>query len=224
VNPRQFNDIKDFEKYPVTLENDIFLLEKQGTDIVFLPSAEEIYPPEEEPEEYDVGWLGTVLEGRYRPGHFQGVCQVMSRLLTRVKPRDLFMGQKDFQQCLVIKELIAGMEFPVEFHMVPTCREPDGLAMSSRNRRLSADQRKNAVAIPEALAYIRDHIIAGDPTEILENARRQMDAAGFKTDYIAIAGSKDLRPVGKWNGAEKIIALIAAFQGEVRLIDNMLLN
>jgi pantoate--beta-alanine ligase len=134
------------------------------------------------------------------------------------------MGQKDFQQCLVIKELIAGMELPVEFHMVPTCREPDGLAMSSRNRRLSADQRKNAVAVPEALAYIRDHLTAGDPTEILENARRQLDAAGFKTDYIAIARTKDLRPVRKWNGAEKIIALIAAFQGEVRLIDNMLLN
>jgi len=224
VNPRQFNDPKDFEKYPVAWEKDILLLEKQGTDILFLPSLEEIYPAGEIPEKYDPGWLGTVLEGRYRPGHFQGVCQVMSRLLDRIKPDHLFMGQKDFQQCLVIKQLIAGTGLSVEFHTVPTSREPDGLAMSSRNSRLSSDQRKKATAISQALAYIRDHLVAGDPEEILETARQQLDAADFKTDYIAIAKVKDLRPVRKWNGKEKIIALVAAFQGEVRLIDNMLLN
>lgn len=224
VNPRQFNDPKDFEKYPVTIEKDIFLLEKQGTDILFLPAVGEIYPPGEILENYDTGQLGTVLEGRYRPGHFQGVCQVMSRLLTRIKPDHLFMGQKDFQQCLVVKQLISRMNIPVEFHMAPTSREADGLAMSSRNSRLSASQRKNAVAISGALKYIRNHFAAGDPSEALGKAQHLLDTAGFATDYIAVAKVTDLQPVKEWDGREKIIALIAAFQGEVRLIDNLLLN
>ena len=224
VNPRQFNDPKDFEKYPVTIEKDIRLLEQQGADILFLPAGEEIYPKEDIPEKYELGSLETILEGQYRPGHFQGVCQVMNRLLNRVRPDHLFMGQKDFQQCLVVKQLISGMKFPLKFHIVPTIREPQGLAMSSRNSRLSVDQRKNANAIYEALSYIRDHLTPGDLTLLLEKAHDKLDAARFKTDYIATARVKDLQPVRNWDGKEKIIALIAAFQGEVRLIDNMLLN
>ena len=224
VNPRQFNDPKDFEKYPVSIEKDILLLEKQGTDILFLPTVGEIYPPGEILENYDIGQLETVLEGRYRPGHFQGVCQVMSRLLTQIKPDHLFMGQKDFQQCLVVKQLISRMNLPVEFHMAPTSREADGLAMSSRNSRLSAGQRKNALAISRALKYIRDHFAGGDPSEALGKAQHLLDTAGFTTDYIAIAKVADLQPVKEWDGREKIIVLIAAFQGEVRLIDNLLLN
>jgi pantoate--beta-alanine ligase len=224
VNPRQFNDPKDFEKYPVTIEKDILLLEKQGTDILFLPAVGEIYPPGEILEKYDTGQLETVLEGAYRPGHFQGVCQVMNRLLTKIRPDQLFMGQKDFQQCLVIRQLISRLNLPVEFHMVPTSREADGLAMSSRNNRLSAAERKNAVTIFRALEYIEDHLVAGDPSRVLGKARQLLDAAGFTTDYIAIAKVADLQPVKEWDGREKIISLIAAFQGEVRLIDNLLLN
>jgi pantoate--beta-alanine ligase len=224
VNPYQFNDPVDFEKYPITTEKDIQLLEKAGTDVLFLPSMEEIYPAGKLLEKYELGYLATILEGRYRPGHYQGVSQVMSRLLTLVKPGHLFMGQKDFQQCLVVKQLITILQFPVKFHIVPTLRESDGLALSSRNSRLSPEQRVHASAISEALCYIRDQFRAGDPSPILRIAHQKLETAGFKTDYIAIAKTHDLRPLLSWDGKEKAVALIAASQGEVRLIDNMLLN
>ncbi len=224
VNPYQFNDRKDFEKYPVNTESDIQLLEKVGTDILFLPSVDEIFPPARSLEKYEIGYLETILEGRYRPGHYQGVCQVMSRLLMVVNPHHLFMGQKDFQQCLVIKQLISQMKLKVRFHTVPTLRAPDGLALSSRNGRLNPVQRKQAAAIPAMLGYIRSELHAGDPGPVLHIAQQMLEEAGFKTDYIAIAGAKDLKPLISWDGKEKAVALVAAFLGEVRLIDNMLLN
>ena len=120
------------------MEKDIEMLAEAGTDVVFLPSVKEIYPQGQTGlETYDLGTLETILEGRYRPGHFQGVCQVMSRLLKLYKPDYLFMGQKDYQQCLVVKRLIEFLQYPVEFHSVPTVREADGLAQSSRNRRIN---------------------------------------------------------------------------------------
>jgi pantoate--beta-alanine ligase len=224
VNPSQFNNPDDFKKYPVSTENDILMLEKQGVDVLFLPEAKEVYPPGEPLEQYELGYLGTVLEGRYRPGHFQGVCQVMSRLLKQIRPDHLFMGQKDFQQCLVVKQLVAQLELPLQFHIVPTVREPDGLAMSSRNSRLNPEQRKRATALFRALTYIKGHLLPGDPAPVLEKAFSILEAAEFETDYICIARTDDLRPVLDWNGKEGIVALAAAFQGEVRLIDNMLLN
>jgi pantoate--beta-alanine ligase len=225
VNPVQFNDPKDFEKYPVSIEKDIQMLHNAGTDVVFLPSVEEIYPQGQTGlENYDLGPLETLLEGRYRPGHFQGVSQVMSRLLNLVQPDHLFMGQKDFQQCLVVQRLIEIMHLPVQFHTVPTVREADGLAQSSRNRRLTTEQRKNAVAISQALIDIRGNLTSRDAGELLKKAHEKLDAAHFKTDYISIARASDLQPINHWNGKEKAVALIAAFQGDVRLIDNMLLN
>jgi pantoate--beta-alanine ligase len=225
VNPAQFNDRKDYEKYPISLEKDIEMLAKGDTDVVFLPSEEEIYPQgETRLETYELGSLETILEGHYRPGHFQGVCQVMSRLLEIVKPDHLFMGQKDYQQCLVVKRLIGLLQIQVQFHTVPTVREADGLAQSSRNRRLTADQRENAVAISQALHDIRRKLASGNEGPVLELAREKLDAAHFKTDYISIARASDLQPIQNWNGKEKAVALIAAFQGEVRLIDNILLN
>jgi len=225
VNPAQFNDPKDFEKYPVSTEKDIQMLHQAGTDVLFLPSVDDIYPQGQGGlETYDLGSLETLLEGRYRPGHFQGVSQVMSRLLKLVQPDHLFMGQKDFQQCLVVKRLIEIMHLSVQFHTVPTVREADGLAQSSRNRRLTSEQRKNAVAISQALFDIRGKLSSGDAMELLKQARKKLDAAHFKTDYITIARTSDLQPIVDWNGKEKAVALIAAFQGDVRLIDNMLLN
>ena len=225
VNPAQFNDPKDFEKYPVSIEKDIEMLTNAGTSILFLPSVEEIYPDgRANLEHYDLGSLETILEGRYRPGHFQGVCQVMSRLLKRVEPDHLFMGQKDFQQCLVVQRLISILNIRLEFHIVPTVREKDGLAQSSRNLRLTADQRKNAIAISQALNDIRQNLSDGNEAPVLGLARKKLDAAHFKTDYIEVARATDLQPIENWNGKEKAVALIAAFQGEVRLIDNMLLN
>jgi pantoate--beta-alanine ligase len=225
VNPAQFNDPKDFEKYPVSIEKDIQMLHEAGADVIFLPSVQEIYPDgQKELETYDLGPLETLLEGRYRPGHFQGVSQVMSRLLKLVEPDHLFMGQKDFQQCLVVKRLIEIMHLQIQFHTVPTVRESDGLAQSSRNRRLTEEQRENAVAISQALNEIRGGLLSEDSGDLLKKAKEKLDAAHFKTDYISIARVSDLQPINHWNGKEKAVALIAAFQGDVRLIDNMLLN
>jgi pantoate--beta-alanine ligase len=225
VNPAQFNDPKDYEKYPVSLEKDIEMLILAGTDVLFLPSVKEIYPEgQERLESYDLGNLESLLEGRYRPGHFQGVCQVMARLLRTVKPDDLFMGQKDYQQCLVVQRLIEILGIRLEFHKVPTVREPDGLAQSSRNRRLTADQRTNASAISEALKMICEKLAPGDTRSILQMAEKKLEKAHFRTDYVSISDARDLSPIQNWNGKEKAVALIAAFQGDVRLIDNMLLN
>ena len=225
VNPAQFNDPKDFEKYPISIEKDIEMLTKAGTDVLFLPSVPEVYPDGVTGlESYHLGGLETILEGRYRPAHFQGVCQVMSRLLNIVKPDHLFMGQKDYQQCLVVKKMIDILGISLQFHTVPTVRETDGLAQSSRNRRLNSEQRKNAVAISQALGMIKEKLVSGDARQVLEMAKGKLEAADFKTDYITIARAADLQPIQKWNGKEKAMALIAAFQGEVRLIDNILLN
>jgi pantoate--beta-alanine ligase len=225
VNPAQFNDPKDFEKYPVSIENDIELLTRAGTDVLFLPAVEEIYPNGDKGlETYDLGALENLLEGQFRPGHYQGVCQVMSRLLKLIRPDKLFMGQKDFQQCLVVQHLIKILHLPVEFHTVPTIREPDGLALSSRNRRLTADQRKNATAISAALLFIKENLAPGSNDTILGQALEIIHKAHFRTDYVVIARTSDLEPIKTWDGHEKAVALFAGFQGEVRLIDNILLN
>src|SRR5438270_8267338 len=146
VNPTQFNDPEDFKNYPVNIENDMELLVQSGCDVLFLPSVEEIYPAGFSKKHYDLGPIEFVLEGAHRPGHFQGVCQVVDRLLQIVQPDDLFTGQKDYQQCMVIRKLISlvGMEDRVNLVVVPTVREKDGLAMSSRNLRLNEEQRKKA--------------------------------------------------------------------------------
>lgn len=225
VNPVQFNDRRDFEKYPKSLEKDIEMLEKAGTNLIFLPSEEEIYPNgQKNLETYQLGNLENILEGQYRPGHFQGVCQVMSRLLNIIRPDHLFMGQKDFQQCLVVQKLVDILQLPVGFHTVPTIREADGLAQSSRNRRLTPEQRKNAIAISRALQEIHEKLGAGNENQVLGLAREILEDADFKTDYISIARAGDLLPIQNWDGKEKAVALIAAFQGDVRLIDNILLN
>jgi pantoate--beta-alanine ligase len=225
VNPAQFNDPKDFEKYPISLETDIDMLVRAGTDALFLPPVSEIYPGGSSGlETYDLGSIESILEGRFRPGHFQGVCQVMSRLLGLVKPDDLFMGQKDYQQCLVIEKLIMELKLKIRFHMVSTVRETDGLALSSRNRRLNPEQRKNAIAISQALFDIKNKLRPGDTDAVLKEARIKLESAHFKTDYICIADLKDLQPIQNWNGEEKAVALIAAYQGEVRLIDNLQVN
>jgi pantoate--beta-alanine ligase len=225
VNPVQFNDPVDFKKYPVSTEKDIEMLARAGTDVVFRPSVREIYPHGETGlETYNLGELETILEGRYRPGHFQGVCQVMSRLLKLIEPDHLLMGEKDYQQCLVVKRLIGLLGLRVQFHTVPTVRESDGLAQSSRNQRLTAEQRKNAIVISQVLNYIREKLVSGDTGPLLGLAHQKLDTAHFKTDYISIARATNLESIQNWNGKEKAVALIAAFQGEVRLIDNILLN
>ena len=225
VNPTQFNDPKDFTKYPVTTEDDIYQLETAGTDVLFLPSVEGLYPNgTKDLERYDLGYLENILEGFYRPGHYQGVCQVMSRLLKAVGPDLLFMGQKDYQQCMVVNRLIHILKMNTRLVTCPTIREPDGLAMSSRNKRLDKKQRENAVAIYKALSYIKENINAGITNAVIDEAIQLLKKYNFKPDYVAIADAGTLELINDWDGDKKLVALIAAFQQDVRLIDNLLLN
>lgn len=225
VNPTQFNTLSDFEKYPATLEQDIYLLEKAGTDVLFLPSVIEIYPNgTSELESYDLGYLEAVLEGSFRPGHFQGVCQVMSRFLLLIQPALLFMGQKDYQQCMVVKRLLEQLPVNTKLIACPTIREIDGLAMSSRNKRLTEQQRKNAIGIYRALSYISQNRNRKSITKVKKEAERILKEYFFTPQYIEIAGSKNLEIIQDWNEREELVALIAAFQDDIRLIDNMLIN
>ena len=223
VNPTQFNDPQDFARYPVTLEKDLLLLEKAGCDIVFLPSVKEIYPNGTALDKhFDLGYLETILEGKYRPGHFQGVCQVVNRLLEIVRPTTLFLGQKDYQQCMVIKRLIALTGFNTRLIIVPTIREASGLALSSRNLRLLAKDREAAPAIYHSLQYLKQNIQPGSLDNYIMKAGMMIKEAGFeKTDYVAIADADTLQPITEWDGRSSLVGLIAAFLDGVRLIDNM---
>ncbi|HRE38362.1 MAG TPA: pantoate--beta-alanine ligase [Chitinophagaceae bacterium] len=227
VNPTQFNDPKDFEKYPVTIEKDILQLEQAGCDVLFLPSVEEIYPNgTTSKQHYDLGEMETLLEGKFRPGHYQGVCQVVHRLLEIVHPDNLYLGQKDYQQCMVISRLVElmGINDKTNINICPTLRETDGLAMSSRNMRLSEAERVKAVLIFQSLSYIKDNLVAGETDTIKNKAIAMLSDEGFRVDYIEIADAKTLEPLSNWDGKKKLVALAAAFLNEVRLIDNLLLN
>lgn len=226
VNPTQFNDPKDFEKYPITIENDLLLLEKQGTDIVFLPSVAEMYPEGLQPgTHYDIGYLENILEGHYRPGHFQGVCMVLHKFLNIVNPAVMFMGRKDYQQCMVVKRLIELYNIPTQLSIVDTLREADGLAMSSRNMRLQPGDRQKALAIYRALSYIKDNIHTAPLAQLINEAGDIVLGSGFeKIDYIQVCDAGTLQPVETADGKTPLVALAAAFIGGIRLIDNVLIN
>ena len=227
INPTQFNDPEDFKKYPITLEKDILLFESAGCEVLFVPSVKDIYPAgTDNLNHYDLGFLETVLEGQFRPGHFQGVCQVVHRLLAIVLPENLYLGQKDYQQCMVIQRLIGliGLGGKISVNICPTLREADGLAMSSRNARLLADDRKKATTISAALRYIKTNLKAGKLSAIKERARQMLLENGCKIDYVEIADANTLELIENWDGKQKIFALSASFLGNVRLIDNMVLN
>jgi pantoate--beta-alanine ligase len=225
VNPTQFNDPKDFEKYPVTIGKDIYMLESAGCNVLFLPSVQEIYPEGKlEKMHYDLGYLETILEGKYRPGHFQGVCMVVHRLLDIVRPRNLYLGQKDYQQCMVIKKLIELIgQTGIKVNICPTLREPDGLAMSSRNMRLNKEEREQAPAIYRSLQYIKENLQKGNLHDLKTIASTKLAEQNFKVDYIEIADASTLQLINQWDGKQKLVALAAAFLNEVRLIDNMIL-
>jgi pantoate--beta-alanine ligase len=227
VNPTQFNNTGDFQKYPNTIEQDIVRLEAAGCDALFLPAVAEMYPHGTAGlEQYDLGYLETLLEGKYRPGHFQGVCQVMFRLLTMVQPHKLFMGQKDYQQCMVVSRLLQLMQSPTELITCPTLREADGLAMSSRNLRLPPDDRQKATTIYKCLTLIKQECNKGIAWPVIkEKATQLLSDAGFRIDYVELADANTLQPAHAamttiYQGPR--VALIAAFLHEVRLIDNMM--
>ncbi len=225
INPTQFTNADDFKKYPVTLENDIYTLEKNGCNILFLPEVKEMYPKGTIPKKhFDLGYLETILEGEFRPGHFQGVYQVVSRLLEIISPTHLFMGQKDYQQCLVIKRLLELENLEIELVICETLREANGLAMSSRNLRLSDQQKEQASHIYKMLLHVKQNIKTGSLLLLKKEAKEYLTINGFKPDYVEIATANNLEPVDKWDGKTELVVLAAASVGEVRLIDNLILN
>ncbi len=227
VNPTQFNDKNDFNKYPSTIEQDISLLIKENCDVLFLPSIYEMYPNGTETNnKFDFGHLNSILEAAYRNGHFNGVAQVVSRLLQIVQPHHLYLGQKDFQQCMIIKKLLEfdGLQKKVQLNICPTLREQDGLAMSSRNQRLNEGQRKLAGLIYQCLVSIASKN-GIDPFEKVKNECFDLlSEKGFETDYVAIANANNLTLLKDYDINTPMVALIAAKIGEIRLIDNLLLN
>jgi pantoate--beta-alanine ligase len=225
VNPTQFNDPQDFQKYPISIESDIEMLEKQGCDILFLPSVEEIYPSGTGGGlHYELGELEQILEGKFRPGHFQGVSRVVDILVSTVEPDHLYLGQKDYQQCMVIRKMLELTGKDTRLIICETVREKDGLAMSSRNRRLGEPDREKAVGIYHSLLFAQENLREGSLEELKKRALGMLEAEGFRPDYFELAHARTLQILSHWNGEDPVVAIVAAFLGEVRLIDNMILN
>lgn len=225
VNPTQFNDTTDLEKYPRTPARDIELLVNSSCDALFLPAVPEVYPADlDTGVNIDLGNLDTVLEGAFRPGHFAGVMQVVNRLLQLVQPDRLYMGQKDFQQQAIVGEMIRQLKLPVELVMAKIMREPDGLAMSSRNVRLSPEFRQKAPIIHEILLRIREEREERSVAEWKTWALRQLDEAGLKAEYVELIDGHTLQTVAAFKEAKYIVACIACWAGDVRLIDNMIVK
>lgn len=224
VNPAQFNNPDDLKNYPVTTASDIEQLVAHKCDVLFLPSVDEMYPTQYQKKHYPLGDIENRLEGHYRPGHFQGVCQAVDRLLDIVQPHNFYLGQKDYQQCMVVKKLleITGKEQTIQLNIVPTVREIDGLAMSSRNLRLNEEQRKLATSIFQELIFIKENIHEHSLDELKKDANTHLQKKGFVVDYVEIANAEDLSTATSTKG--KLIVLAAATTGNVRLIDNLPLN
>lgn len=219
VNPIQFNNPEDLKKYPRTFESDQKMLEDANCDVIFYPSVEEMYPNKVE-EKFDFGSLETVMEGATRPGHFNGVAVVVKRLFDLVQPDFAFFGKKDFQQLAIIKALVKQMKSAIRIVGLDTVREEDGLAMSSRNTRLSEQERATAVELSKALNYIKRNKNTFDPAQLEAEAIRKLNA-NFKVEYIQIVDGNTLQSINNWNQTNYPVVCAAAFLGEVRLIDNL---
>jgi pantoate--beta-alanine ligase len=220
VNPLQFGANEDLSRYPRREVEDANMLEEAGCDLLWLPAVEEIYPPGFATK-VSVAGISERWEGEARPGHFDGVATVVARLLLAVAPDVAIFGEKDFQQLAVIRRMVADLAIPVEVVGVPTVREPDGLALSSRNAYLSADERERAVALPKALAAAGSAIIGGTPASsaLRETKQALVDAGFLKIDYVALVDEATLEPVEGLAGPARLIA--AAVIGGTRLIDNL---
>ncbi len=223
VNPTQFNQARDLEKYPRIPEKDIILLEKAGCQVLYMPAVGEIYPDGlDTAVTIDLQGLDERMEGRFRPGHFKGVMQVVKRLLDIVQPDRLYMGQKDFQQLCIVARMIGALRLPVTLIMGETLREPDGLAMSSRNLRLTAEWRAKAPLIHQVLQETARDVASLPASDLQKRALDKLAGAGFEPEYLEIADRTTLSPVDRPGPGEKAVICAAAWAGEVRLIDNVL--
>lgn len=221
VNPTQFNDKGDLERYPRDLQKDVDLLTPTACQLVFAPEADEIYP-EPDTRQFNFGQLEQVMEGKFRPGHFNGVAQVVSRLFDIVQPDKAFFGQKDFQQLAVINEMVRKLKLSVEIVPCPIVREPDGLAMSSRNMLLSAEQRMNAAHISATLFEATNKTGELSVQELCEWVTDRVNENEYlNTEYFEIVDSVTLQPVENWSDSGAKVGCIAVHCGKIRLIDNI---
>ncbi len=221
INPTQFNDKNDLLKYPRTLDADAKLLMETRTNYVFVPSVEEIYP-EPDTRQFDFGQLETVMEGQFRPGHFNGVAQVVSRLFNIVKPDKAYFGEKDFQQLAIIRELVKQLQLNVDIVACPIVREKDGLAMSSRNMRLNESERKEAIYISQTLfeskKIFKEYTVDALKLWVIENVNAHPE---LRIEYFDIVDGFSLQPIKTWQESEYPVGCIAVFAGAIRLIDNI---
>lgn len=221
VNPTQFNDKNDLVKYPRTLDADCKLLEACGATYAFAPSVEGMYP-EPDTRQFSYAPLDTVMEGAFRPGHFNGVCQIVSKLFEAVKPHRAYFGEKDFQQLAIIREMVRQMQFDLEIVGCPIVREEDGLALSSRNARLSAEERENALKISQTLFKSRTFAATHTVSETLKFVEDAIAAVpGLRLEYFEIVDGNTLQKVDNWNQTSYVVGCITVFCGDVRLIDNI---
>lgn len=224
INPTQFNDQKDFEKYPNNLSNDLKLLEKTSCDIAFTPTVEDIYPEGIKNVAYEIGSIGKVMEGKFRQGHFNGVIQVVKRLFDLVIPDVAVFGTKDFQQLTIINWMIGFFKYDIKIIGAPIFRETDGLAMSSRNKRLNIEEREIAVNLSKTLFYIQDNYKNIPLSELKRAAEEKLEAVDNLTiEYLEIADSTSLQTINEIDSSKSAGVFIAAKVGDVRLIDNVVL-
>lgn len=224
VNPTQFNNPEDLKHYPRTPETDIKLLEEAGCDVLYMPEVADIYP-ENDNRKFDFGYLDRILEGAKRPGHFNGVGQVVSILLEGVKPDKAFFGIKDYQQVMIVKSLVRQLNLPVEIVACPILREPDGLAMSSRNMRLDKQERIIASMVPrimqQANVIVKENSIAAAKQFVSEITSK---VNIMKLDYFEVCDAETLNNLPDFDSKQKAVSLIAVFVGNIRLIDNWIIE
>ena len=221
VNPTQFNDKNDLKNYPRTLEADCALLERVGATVVFAPTVEEMYPAEDT-REFSFAPLDTVMEGACRPGHFNGVAQIVSKLFYAVEPHKAYFGEKDFQQLAIIREMVRRLAFDVEIVGCPIVREEDGLAMSSRNTLLSEDERERALTISSTLFASVDFAKVNSLAATKAFVEDMIDdTEGLDLEYYQIVDGNTLQEIEEWSDSDYVVGCIALFCGNVRLIDNI---
>lgn len=222
VNPTQFNNLEDLEKYPRNIEKDSLFLAEAGVDFVFAPTEKEIYP-EPDTRQFDFGQLDKVMEGKYRPGHFNGVAQVVSRLFDIVKPDNAYFGEKDFQQLAVIRAMVKQLNLDVNIVPMPIVRESSGLALSSRNERLSNSQKDLAVNISVTLIESKDWMKSLSVEEVTNKVVNNINSFdGLDVEYFEIVDGDTLQPIQEWSDSNYVVGCITVFCGEVRLIDNII--
>jgi len=223
VNPIQFNNPEDLAKYPRNLDADIQQLEVTGCNLVFAPTADEMYP-EPDLTEFDFGQLDKVMEGKFRPGHFNGVAIAVKRLFEIVTPAKAYFGEKDFQQLAIINKMVSLLQLPVEIVPCPIVRETDGLAMSSRNARLTPEQRAEAPVIFKALSSVKENYSWFIPDGVKQLVTGEIQENHyFRVEYVSIVDTETLLPFEDWQDVEHAVVCVAAFIGSVRLIDNIVL-